>query len=59
MNDTEGRRFEPIPAADLNRLVPREGRNEFMQPTYWNSGRAALLIGVLVVLGVVAYFVFI
>jgi hypothetical protein len=38
--------------------VPREGRNEFMQPTSWNSARAALVIGVITVIGIVAVLIF-
>ncbi|MEO5840056.1 MAG: hypothetical protein ABIQ73_06735 [Acidimicrobiales bacterium] len=40
------------------RFVEGEGRNEFMQPTSWNSARAALVIGILAVLGVVALLIF-
>ncbi|MEO8696370.1 MAG: hypothetical protein ABI658_22835 [Acidimicrobiales bacterium] len=40
------------------RFVPREGASEFMQPTAWNSARAAMVIGVIAVLGLIALLVF-
>jgi hypothetical protein len=36
------------------RFVAREGRNEFMRPTYWNGTRAGLVKGVIAFIGVVA-----
>ena len=36
------------------RWVAPEGRNEFMQPTSWNSSRAALVIAAIVAILVVA-----
>ena len=57
MNDRE---FDPTFRTDRVRArqwVPREGRTEFMQPTSWNSARAAVVIGVITVIGIVLVFV--
>ena len=41
------------------RFVPREGRNEFMQPTWWNNGwLPATVIGGIFFLGVVALIIY-
>ena len=36
------------------RFAPREGRNEFIRPTYWNGTRSGLLKGVLAFFGLLA-----
>ena len=36
------------------RFAPREGRNEFMRPTYWNGSRSGLLKGGLAFIGLLA-----
>jgi hypothetical protein len=58
VNDRE---FDPTNRTDRVRgrqWVPREGRNEFMQSTSWNSATAAIVIGVITVIGVALIYIF-
>ena len=55
------REFDPGSHTDRvkgRRFVPREGRNEFMQPTSWNNGWSAIVIGLIFVVAVVALVIY-